>query len=611
MEARSTVESTPLAPARALRLGVSDAAWAGSPDSPRIPHVHWTALHGSSARIAPKPQWLASASRAASARAMMPVRPPTVDQLDSAWAMQSPRLADARTARMSLAARQRQATPPRHPQSVSSDTPRLVAEARERMRRNIYTSMATAGAGIPARAQSAMPSLALPAGMAQINPQPVPTLQMTGGKKQRYLALEAEAALNRKRTARKRRPMPRGPLNITASPDLSLDTRFDVLINSVPPEFASSHADSGLNRAIWEILSGYGRSPVQKVEKKKKASLKSTRSSIADTTLEAMAHHKSYRQVRAIPPPVQYDQRDFVTRNGNIPTYGDALSTELLPEHQATAAAASPDGTTLRFIVHALAPNVSSCDPKLLPTRQSKETAFATLVATYFRALWKATVLGGPKCSIGLPVLGSGESDDPEDLRRACCLAHSAYRATGGCAAVSMALDSAGTEGDSKVGPTGAKWTTREGGSETSKRKAKALSAELELWVVATERAPGFRGANGDLRFADEDIAKLVACLMEALCGSGDGLLLREVGLPHTQSELTILLEDRARLLRHTKSGPDKDLCAGARTFLQIRTDIAGAGTAELKAELAAARDADMVAGKWSNLFATLAEKAA
>ena len=374
----SHVESSPLAPprdgnatlvpARAVRLGTHDAAWAGSPDSPRIPHVHWANLHGSAARIAPRPRWIQSASRAASARAMMPVRPPTVGELDSDWAMQSPRLADARTARMSPAARQRQATPPRRPRSVGSDTPRLVAEARERVRRNIYSSMAAAGGGISARPPAAMPSLALPGGMAQINPQPVPTLQLTGGKKQRYLALEAEAALNRKQSARKRRPMPRGPLNITASPDLTLDIRFDVLISSASPEFASSHADTGLTRAIWEILSGYGPAPPAQATEKKKTSLKSAAQlqSVADTTLEALAQHHRYTKGRTIPPPVRYDQREFLTRNGNVPTYGDTLFSELLPEHQAAASAAAPEGSSLRFIVHALAPNVSPADPRRL-----------------------------------------------------------------------------------------------------------------------------------------------------------------------------------------------------------------------------------------------------
>ena len=47
------------------------------------------------------------------------------------------------------------------------------------------------------------------------------------------------------------------PLGITTSADLSLDKRFDVIVNSVSPEFASSSSDSGINLAVWRTLTGY------------------------------------------------------------------------------------------------------------------------------------------------------------------------------------------------------------------------------------------------------------------------------------------------------------------------------------------------------------------
>lgn len=94
-------------------------------------------------------------------------------------------------------------------------------------------------------------------------------------------------------------------------------------------------------------------------------------------------------------------------------------------------------------------------------------------------------MLGGPKCSIALAVLGSGEfGNEPEVVHRACCLAHSAYRAAGGMAGVSVVLDSTGTEGVSEVGPPGARWATKDGASEVAQRKTAALNAELELWFV-------------------------------------------------------------------------------------------------------------------------------
>eukprot|EP01047_Picozoa_sp_COSAG01_P092022 COSAG01_NODE_23482_length_813_cov_2.526611_2_plen_156_part_01 len=44
------------------------------------------------------------------------------------------------------------------------------------------------------------------------------------------------------------------PLSVVPSAGLVTDTRFDVIVNSVSPEFGSSASDSGINRAVWAML---------------------------------------------------------------------------------------------------------------------------------------------------------------------------------------------------------------------------------------------------------------------------------------------------------------------------------------------------------------------
>lgn len=209
------------------------------------------------------------------------------------------------------------------------------------------------------------------------------------------------------------------PLAITTSADLTVDDRFDVIVNSVSPEFQSSGSDSGINFSVWKTLTGYSGTGKK-------------------------------------PAPIKYDQAEFAARNGVGPTYADCLWSKV----------DAVEGSALRYIVHALAPDLSN-RPKRLQSGLSKEEAYAALVAVYFRAMWQATVIAGGNCrcdflllstgflaafhwlslvsifmrSIGMPPLGSGVfANDPADVMSAAALAHAAYCASGGTAAVSVAL---------------------------------------------------------------------------------------------------------------------------------------------------------------------------
>jgi len=161
-------------------------------------------------------------------------------------------------------------------------------------------------------------------------------------------------------------------------------------------------------------------------------------------------------------------------------------------------------GSALKYIVHALAPDLSH-RPKRLPSGLSREQAFATLVAVYFRAMWQATAIAGPQCSIGMPPLGSGVfANDPADVRNAAALAHAAYRATGGGAAVSVALWS----------PDG------------------QAPKDMSDWEAVVAAAP-------------TDPTSLAAALSDVLLSDGS-LLLSAVPPAHTTGEMTALLEEMA-----------------------------------------------------------------
>ena len=186
-------------------------------------------------------------------------------------------------------------------------------------------------------------------------------------------------------------------LSVTTSPDLTVDARFNVIVNSVAPEWKSSGSDSGINYSVWKTLTGYDKAKDQ--EK---------------------------------PGPISYDQEvlAFAESNGAAPTYADVLWSSVPQD------SSSP----VQYIVHALAPDLSR-RPKRLPSRLAKHEAYAALVAVYFRAMWQATVIGGRNCSIGIPPLGAGVfANDQADVRSAAVLAHAAYRASGGSASVSIAL---------------------------------------------------------------------------------------------------------------------------------------------------------------------------
>ena len=170
-------------------------------------------------------------------------------------------------------------------------------------------------------------------------------------------------------------------LTITTSADLTVDVRFDVIVNSVSPEFQSSGSDSGINFSVWKTLTGWNDDGEDDDGEK--------------------------------PPPIQYDQEEFLSRNGGrAPTYGDVLWSEL------PADAVMPEGSALKYIVHALAPDCSH-RPKRLPSGLDRAAAYSALVAVYFRAMWQGTALmapapapagggGGGGCSIGMPPLGAG-----------------------------------------------------------------------------------------------------------------------------------------------------------------------------------------------------------
>ena len=281
-------------------------------------------------------------------------------------------------------------------------------------------------------------------------------------------------------------------LDVTTSADLTLDTRFDVIVNSVCPEFKSSSSDSGINFAVWRTLSGY--------------------SGEGDT-----------------PPPEVYPQEPFVNRHGAAPTYGDVLWSAV------PRGAAAPNGSALKYIVHALAPDLST-RPKRLSSGLSKTEAFATLVAVYFRSMWQATVVAGPTCSVGMPPLGGGVfANEGADIRRAAVLAHAAYRLTGGTASISIALWS----------PDG------------------APPQEMQDWRDAVTAGPA----------PDDASAVDSALLLALLTPDGKGMLLGGVPAAHTTDEMTELLEG--------SSDPQ------AAAFLSARADKDKANQKALNTQLA------------------------
>lgn len=255
--------------------------------------------------------------------------------------------------------------------------------------------------------------------------------------------------------------MPNLPsLMITTSVDLTVDAHYDVIVNSVSPEFQSAGSDSGINFSVWKTLSGYDQAKVQ--EK---------------------------------PEPIKYDQGPFIASNGAAPTYADVLWSKVPQDSD------SP----VQYIVHALAPDLSR-RPKRLPTGLAKDEAFSALVAVYFRSMWKATIIGGRHCSIGMPPLGDGVfANDPEDVMSAAVLAHTAYRASGGSASVSIALWTP----DGQPPPTMAKW------------QAAAAAAPV-----------------GN--------SQLLAALRAALGPAGQATLLSRLPPAHTTGELTELLKAAA-----------------------------------------------------------------
>lgn len=185
------------------------------------------------------------------------------------------------------------------------------------------------------------------------------------------------------------------PLTITTAADISLESQFDVIVNSISPEFQSASTDSGINLSVWKALTGYD---------------------------EAAGQEK--------PGPIVYDQDPFTANNGAAPTYGDVLWSGV-----------PPSGTCpVRYVVHALAPDLSK-RPKRLPSGLAKDEAYGALFAAYFRAMWQATLVGGRHCNIGIPSLGSGVfANDRADVQSAAVLAHAAYRASGGVAFVHIVL---------------------------------------------------------------------------------------------------------------------------------------------------------------------------
>jgi O-acetyl-ADP-ribose deacetylase (regulator of RNase III) len=275
------------------------------------------------------------------------------------------------------------------------------------------------------------------------------------------------------------------PLTITTSADLTVDARYDVIVNSVSPEFQSSGSDSGINFSVWQTLTGY--TAEDKKAKKEK------------------------------PPPIKYDQSPFTARNSAAPTYADVMWSDVptsgTPEEGAAAAADS----ALKYIVHALAPDLSR-RPKRLPSGLGKEEAYAALVAVYFRAMWQATAIAGPGCSIGMPPLGAGVfANDAADVRSAAVLAHAAYCASGGTASVSIALWS----------PDG------------------TPASDMAEWQEAAGSAPVGNSV-------------LLTRLREALGPAGQPTLLSRVPKAHTTTELTSLLKAAAKGSKD-EQGPEEE----------------------------------------------------
>jgi hypothetical protein len=220
----------------------------------------------------------------------------------------------------------------------------------------------------------------------------------TAARPRGRLAASAPSRANRLAARTAARPRAAAPftmvaLEITTSADLTVDTRFTVIVNSVSPEFQSSGSDSGINFSVWKTLTGYGGEGDK-------------------------------------PAPIKYDQAPFTAAAGAAPTYADVLWSEV----------PAGEGSALKYIVHALAPDLSN-RPKRLQSGLSREEAFAALVSVYFRAIWQATAKGGAGCSIGMPPLGSGVfGNDAQDVMTAAVLAHAAYSASGGTASVAVAL---------------------------------------------------------------------------------------------------------------------------------------------------------------------------
>ena len=293
------------------------------------------------------------------------------------------------------------------------------------------------------------------------------------------------------------------PLTITTSADLTVDDRYDVIVNSVSPEFQSSGSDSGINFSVWKTLTGF--------------------------TGDAGAK----------PPPIKYNPAEFAARNGAGPTYADCLWSKV----------EAVEGSALKYIVHALAPDLSN-RPKRLQSGLSKEQAYAALVAVYFRAMWQATAVAGAHCSIGMPPLGSGVfANDPADVMSAAALAHAAYRASGGTATVAVVLWS----------PDG------------------KPPKDTNDWNDAASAAPAGRKNNA-----------LLAALREALSPNGSPTLAK-VPKAHTTGEMTALLEG-------AREGDPR-----AADFLAARAEKDKAKQKALKKQLAD--------GTWQPLLSSLAEK--
>jgi len=287
-------------------------------------------------------------------------------------------------------------------------------------------------------------------------------------------------------------------LTITTSADLTVDARYDVIVNSVSPEFQSSGSDSGINLSVWKTLTGYQNN-------KKKSDGEGT------------------EQQPPPPGPIVYDQSAFTAHNDAGPTYADVLWSSV-PNSISNSSSADdqPDQQTpqtrLKYIVHALAPDLSK-RPKRLPSGlNQEEEAYAALVAVYFRAMWQATAIAGPGCSIGMPPLGAGVfANDAADVMSAAVLAHAAYCASGGTASVSIALWS----------PDG------------------TPPSDMAEWQEAAGSAPVGNSV-------------LLTRLREALGPAGQPTLLSRVPKAHTTTELTSLLKAAAKGSKD-EQGPEEE----------------------------------------------------